>query len=284
MIVVDALSYHYPNTTNPAATDLSFALTNGEIFGLLGPSGAGKSTTQKVLIGLLKGYRGSVNVLGRERRDWGADYFEQVGVGFELPNHYQKLTGLENLSYFRSLYRGPTEDPQALLEALALQDAAHIPVAKYSKGMQMRLSFARALLNKPRLLFLDEPTSGLDPVNAQTIKALIRERQQAGTTIFLTTHNMTVADELCDRVAFIVDGEIRLIDAPKTLKERYGERTVRVEYGPNGHSQTRDFPLENLAHQRAFLNLLQTEPIRAIHTQEATLEQIFIQTTGRGLA
>ena len=143
---------------------------------------------------------------------------------------------------------------------------------------------ARALLNDPDLLFMDEPTSGLDPVNARMVKDLIKAQQQAGKTVFLTTHNMGVADELCDRVAFLVDGEIKLIDAPRQLKLRYGRPTVRVDTNDNGSGpQRREFPLAEIGGNPEFLALLGRGQIETIHTQEATLEEIFIEVTGRTL-
>ena len=150
--------------------------------------------------------------------------------------------------------------------------------------MRVRLSFARALLNRPELLFLDEPTSGLDPGTSRRVRDVIRQKRDEGTTVFLTTHNMTIADELCDRVAFLVDGTIQLVDAPRALKLRYGQRTVRVEYGSNGRLQYRDFPLEGLADNPAFLEILRTGPVQTIHTQETTLEDIFLEITGRTLS
>ncbi|CAN5650981.1 ABC transporter ATP-binding protein [soil metagenome] len=283
MIEVRTLRYCYPKAAEAAVRGISFDVSTGEIFGFLGPSGAGKSTTQRVLTGLLRGYGGSVRVMGKELRERGADYFETVGVSFELPNHFLKLSGLENLAYFRSLYSGDTEAPEGLLERLGLTDAAHLLVARYSKGMQMRLSFARALLNKPRLLFLDEPTSGLDPANAKVVKDLILEKRTTGTTVFLTTHNMSAADELCDRVAFIADGEIKAVGAPKTLKLEHAERTVRVEYG-EGSSASRDFSLDGLGQNADFLRLLRQETVQTIHSQEVTLETVFLRVTGQGLA
>jgi fluoroquinolone transport system ATP-binding protein len=287
MITVNHLSFTYPNTDKPAVKGISFGIDQGEILGFLGPSGAGKSTTQKILIGLLKGYQGQVSIMGRELTAWGQDYYERIGVSFELPNHYQKLTGLENLKYFASLYHRQTEDPRQVMEWVGLGDAADVPVAQYSKGMKNRLNVARSLLHRPDLLFMDEPTSGLDPVNARLIKDLIQQKRAEGTTVFVTTHNMAVADELCDRVAFIVDGEIKLIDAPKTLKVRYGQRKVLVEYF-NGTDRLnhREFALDNLGRNTEFLHLLNDDSsrIETIHTQETSLENIFIQVTGRELA
>lgn len=283
MIDVKDLTYTYPKTTQPALRGLNFAIQPGEIFGFLGPSGAGKSTTQKILIGLLDGFQGSVTVMGRPVSAWGSDYYERIGVAFEQPNHFLKLTALENLRYFAALYSHHTLDPMELLSKVGLEEEGDLLVGQYSKGMKNRLTVARALLNDPDLLFLDEPTSGLDPVNARKIKELIEGQKAAGKTIFLTTHNMAVADDLCNRVAFLVDGQIQLIDTPHALKLQHGRRVVRVEYR-NGHGvETRDFSLEGLGSNTAFLTVLREYAVETLHTQEATLEEIFIQVTGRNL-
>ena len=284
MIEVDGLVFTYPGAKEPAVNDLEFSVEDGEIFGFLGPNGAGKSTTQKVLIGLLRNYQGRVNVLERDSRDWGSELYERVGVGFELPVHFGRLTARENLSYFASLYRGETEDLDHLLEMVDLLKEADERVERFSKGMRVRLSFARAILCRPRLLFLDEPTTGLDPLSARRIKDLILEQRDRGATVFLTTHDMTTADEICDRVAFLIDGRIALIDAPRELKVRYGERRVRVEYRLNGTLEERDFPLEGLVENAAFLTALREPSLQTVHTQETSLENIFIRVTGRELA
>lgn len=193
VIRVRGLTFRYPKAAEPAVRGMEFTVGRGEIFGLLGPSGAGKSTTQKLLIGLLRDHGGQATVWDKEPAEWGPDYYERIGVSFELPNHYQKLTGYENLRFFASLYAGATADPMQLLAAVGLADDAHTLVGKYSKGMQMRLTFARSLINDPELLFLDEPTSGLDPVNARKIKDIIVDLKARGRTIFLTTHDMATA-------------------------------------------------------------------------------------------
>lgn len=283
MIHVNNLTFTYVGAGKPAIKDISFSVQPGEIFGFLGPSGAGKSTTQKILFRLLQDYRGSVQVLERDLREWGDEYFEQIGVSFEMPNHYSKLTGRENLRYFGALYRGTVKNPDELLEMVGLLDDADMLVSQYSKGMKNRLSVARALVNNPKLLFLDEPTAGLDPVNARKIKDVIKTQKDAGKTVFLTTHDMHIADELCDRVAFIVDGQISLIDSPRELKLRYGKPEVRVEFGLNGKTEKRDFALAGLADNAEFLRILREGNVRTLHTQEATLENIFIQVTGRRL-
>ena len=283
VVDVNELTFHYGSPESPAIRDISFRIERGEIFGFLGPNGAGKSTTQKVLIRLLRPYRGSVSVLGQDLGAWGADYYERIGVSFDLPNHYLRLTGLENLTYFRSLYRSETRQPADLLELVGLAEDGGRLVSQYSKGMKTRLGVARALLNHPQLIFLDEPTVGLDPVNARRIKDLVREQQRVGRTVFLTTHDMTLADDLCDRVAFIVNGEIQLVESPQDLRLAHGARTVVTEYSLDGLAGRREFSLEGLGSNAEFLELLNDATIHTLHTQEATLEDVFIRVTGQSL-
>lgn len=283
MITVNHVSYTYAGRTVPAITDLSFAVERGEIFGVLGPSGAGKSTTQKILIDLLRGYQGQISVLGKDLAAWRSDYYEHIGVCFELPNHFLKLTARENLRYFGALYRGPSRTADEVLQLVGLHDAGDQRVGQFSKGMKARLNLARALLHRPELLFLDEPTTGQDPVNARRVKEIIAAEQAVGTTILLTTHDMAVAEELCDRVAFIIDGRIAAIDTPRALKLQYGAPMVRVEYQTERSVQQAEFALAGLGENRDFLGLLREGGVQTIHTQEATLEEIFVHVTGRGL-
>jgi len=294
MIDVETLEFGYPGQSTDVIRDISFSINEGEIFGFLGPSGSGKSTTQKILIGLLSDYRGRLRILGKYGRDWDHRFYNHIGVGFELPNHFDKLSGIENLQLFSSFYGSGAKQSQfgsieQLLELLGLSDSADKPVSAYSKGMKMRLNFARALLNDPDLLFLDEPTAGLDPVTSRKLKDIILALKARGKTIFLTTHNMHDADELCDRVAFIVDGQLRLIGQPRQLKLEYGERSVQVEYGKSGAASESDqsakvkFQMHGLGKNHDFLNLLAHPNLRSIHSQEASLEDVFIITTGSQL-
>lgn len=281
MIDVEGLSYTYPGAARPALTDVSFDVGPGEIFGLLGPSGAGKSTVQKIVLGLLTDYRGSVKLFGRERKEWSPDVFERIGVVFELPNFYVRFTALENLRMFASLYRR-TRSPERLLEAVGLSEAAHLKVGGMSKGMKMRLNFCRAMLHDPELLLLDEPTSGLDPVNVEEMKRLIREASRRGKTVLLATHDMELAADLCRRVAFVADGRIVLVEEPRRLMLKYGQPKVRVEYREaDGRTGRADFPLEGLADSEAFLTLLRQRNIETIHTLEASLGHVFAEVTGR---
>lgn len=282
MIQVQNLKFTYSNNDNPTIKGLSFNIDQGEVFGFLGPSGAGKSTTQNILTKLLRNYSGNISVLDKELKSWNNNYYEHIGVGFELPNHYLKLTAKENLDFFSTFYKRKVEKPLDLLKKVGLQNDADKKVSEFSKGMKMRLNFVRAFMHNPEIVFFDEPTSGLDPVNAKRIKDLILELKSQGKTIFVTTHNMYDADKLCDRVAFIIDGEIKLIDKPKKLKLQYGERKVKIEY-TNGQTFSREFALDNLGDNSDFLALIKKERIDSIHTEEATLEDIFIKVTGRSL-
>jgi fluoroquinolone transport system ATP-binding protein len=283
MIAVRELSYTYPGAKGAAVSELSFEVARGEIFGFLGPSGAGKSTTQKILMRLLRGYQGSVRVFGRDLAGWGQEYYERVGVGFEQPNHFLRLSARRNLAYFAALYSGPSRPADELLERLGLLADADTPVEQFSKGMQTRLGVARALLHRPELIFLDEPTSGLDPLSARRVRELIRAEREAGRTVVLTTHNMALADELCDRVALIVDGRIAQIDAPRALRLRFGAPRLRVEY-LNGVLHSAEFPLADLADNAEFQRLLRETTVQTMHSREATLEDVFIAVTGRRLA
>lgn len=284
--IIETASFHfsYPGANRPAVRSLTFTVGRGEIFGFLGPSGAGKSTTQNVLIRLLDGYEGSIAVLGRDLRRWDENYYRRIGVAFEAPNHYLKLTARENLQLFAGLHGGATESADVLLEAVGLHDDADQPVSEFSKGMRGRLTLARALLHRPELLFLDEPTAGLDPVTARRVRQVIRSARDGGATVFLTTHDMTTADELCDRVAFLVDGSIAALDTPRALRLAHGRRVVRVESTCDGRPIVQEFPLEALDLNAEFLGLLRSGHVETIHTLETTLEDVFVQVTGRALA
>jgi len=283
---VDAreFSFCYAGASRAAVRGVTFAVHRREIFGFLGPSGAGKSTTQNVLIRLLDGYQGQIAVLGKDLRAWDRSYYRRIGVAFEAPNHYLKLTALENLRLFAGLHGGTTAPPEDLLRRVGLYDDRDKLVAEFSKGMRGRLTLARALLHRPELLFLDEPTAGLDPVTARLVRQLIREVRDAGATIFLTTHDMTTADELCDRVAFLVDGAIAALDSPRALRLSYGRRIVRLESVHDGLRTAREFSLDGLADNREFTSALRAGHIETMHTMETTLEDVFVQITGRTLA
>lgn len=280
LIRVADLRVRYRGASDHAVDGITFDVAKGEIFGFLGPNGAGKSTTQRVLTRMLPDYEGTAEVLGRPVRAWGADYFEHVGVGFELPAHYSKLTARENLAGFAAFYRGPVEDVDRLLDLVDLGAAADLPVGTFSKGMQMRLNIARALLNRPEVLFLDEPSSGLDPVHAAGVRELIRAQADQGRTIFLTTHDMATADQLCDRVAFMVGGRIAAIDTPRNFKLAHGERTIVVERRVSGHLERHELPLGAPSTGTLLRDLVERHELETVHTREASLDDVFVAVTG----
>jgi fluoroquinolone transport system ATP-binding protein len=280
-IRVTDLRYAYPGTSAPAVDGMSFAVDRDEVFGFLGPSGAGKTTTQRAVIGLLDGWTGAIEVLGRDRRAWGSELYDRIGVAFELPVGYPRLTGREDLAHFGHLHDGPLRDIDELLALVGLTDAADASVGGYSKGMRLRLNLARALLHDPDVLFLDEPTSGLDPVNAAAVRALIRAEQARGRTIFLTTHDMGTAAAVCDRVAFVVDGRIAACESPRALRLAHGARRIRVEHRIDDGLRTSTFPLG--AAPPELVALLASGTVETIHTAEASLDEVFATVTGQTL-
>ena len=283
MISVKNLSHSYNNDGKLAVNNISFEVEKGETFGFLGPSGAGKSTTQGVLTGLLKLQKGEVEVAGYDIKHVQNKRFNKIGVSFEQSNVYGKLTAKENLEFYAKLFDVETRSAQELIDMVGLSGKENVRAGEFSKGMKHRLTFARSMINNPELWFLDEPTTGLDPAIAATIKDIIREQKAKGTTSFLTTHNMFIADELCDRVAFIIDGEIKLIDTPKNLKLQYGQKLVDVEYIKDSKIKKETFKTIDEADRNKLANVIKNHDIQTMHTKEATLEEIFIQVTGRGL-
>ncbi len=283
MITVKNLYHSYSKDDKYAVKDATFEIEKGEIFGFLGPSGAGKSTTQGILAGLLQLQKGEVTVAGYDVKKISNKMFNDIGMSFEVSNVYNKLTAKENLAFYRKLFDVETREPQELLEMVGLGDKANIKAGDFSKGMKHRLTFARSMINNPSIWFLDEPTTGLDPAIAATIKDIIWEEKKQNVTTFLTTHNMFIADELCDRVAFIVDGDIKLIDSPRSLKLQYGEKLVEIEYLKDEELVKESLSTVEDSNKTKIKDIIDNYPIQTMHTKEATLEEIFIKVTGRGL-
>ena len=283
MISVKNLSHSYNKDGKFAVNSISFEVEKGETFGFLGPSGAGKSTTQGILTGLLKLQDGEVTVAGYDVKKVQNERFNHIGVSFEQSNVYSKLTAKENLDYYAKLFDVPTRDSMELLKLVGLEGKENDRAGDFSKGMKHRLTFARSMINNPELWFLDEPTTGLDPAIAATIKDIIRERTSEGVTSFLTTHNMYIADELCDRVAFIIDGAIKLIDTPRNLKMQYGKKLIEIEYIDKGAVVKETLKTVTEADRKRIGEIIENHDIQTMHSKEATLEEIFIQVTGREL-
>ncbi len=289
-IEVDGVRYSYGRTL--AVDGVTFSVSPGEIVGFLGPNGAGKSTTVKILTGMLAPDDGSVRMLGHENGGNRVELHRRIGVCFEEKNLYAEMTGRENLQFFSRLFGLRRYDTTAALRRVGLAERGDDRVKRYSKGMRQRLMVARALVNTPDVIFLDEPTDGLDPVSARAIRGLIREEAERGAAVFLTTHDMNEADQLSDRVAFINEGRIVAMDAPENLKIEHGRRSVRVRLRVNNGAAGDkpggvDEQVYDLGTQEAgeLLKRVADDPrLLTIHTEEASLEDIFIKLTGRGLA
>ncbi|MDE7284084.1 MAG: ABC transporter ATP-binding protein [Lachnospiraceae bacterium] len=282
MIEVKNLTFSY-GKDKQALHGLNFTVGDGEIFGFLGPNGSGKSTTQKILTGILKGHGGKVSMFGKDIRSVHTqEFFQKIGVLFEFPYLYANLSALDNLHYFSSFYpKEQLRDVEEVLDELEFKrDFLRKPVSSYSKGMRQRVSMARALISNPKLLFLDEPTSGLDPTGAVLFRRIIEKERRKGTTVFVTTHNMLDADLLCDRVAFIYNGNIVALDTPKNLKAQNSNHRVVVDYLYQGRREEKTLETPELKSGIPFAY----DELISIHSQEPTLEDIFIRYAGRRLS
>jgi ABC-2 type transport system ATP-binding protein len=280
-VTAEELRYSYSETE--AVKGISFQIAPGEIFGFLGPNGAGKTTTIKMLTGQLQPDGGTARIMGR---DVGRDdpvTQSQIGVCFEEKNLYDAMSGEENLRFFASLFGGGGVDTEALLQRVGLADRAKDRVSSYSKGMRQRLMVARTLVHRPKVIFLDEPTDGLDPVSSKAIRGIIREEAQRGAAVLLTTHDMWEADELSDRVAFINEGRIYAIDTPENLKLQHGQRSVKVRRRDGEGVHEESLSLDDPGAGESLRQAVQAEGLMTIHTEESTLENIFVEMTGRTL-
>lgn len=280
MIKVQNLAFSY--TDRPFLENINFEVGKGEIFGFLGPSGAGKSTLQKILTGLITNYSGNAIVNNTESKHHDNRFYENIGVDFEFPSLYEKLTAMQNLRFFGSLYSRKLRDAEELFQKVGLTYDMDKKVSDYSKGMKSRLNFIKALLHDPEILFLDEPTSGLDPSNARDMKDIILEEKGRGKTIILTTHNMNDAAELCDRVAFIVGGKVKALDTPHNLVMSKGATKLVYSY-LDKKEVTRECVLSKTAEDNKLQELIKNNKLLSIHSSEPTLNDIFIEVTGRGL-
>jgi ABC-2 type transport system ATP-binding protein len=281
-IRAEGLTYQYGDLV--AVDHISFEVAEGEILGFLGPNGAGKSTVVKMLTGQLVPREGRAELLGKDVTRHAKALQAQIGVCFELTNLYEPMTAADNLKLFARLFGVNGFDADALLERVGLGGKGKVKVETFSKGMRQRLMVARSLVNRPRILFLDEPTDGLDPVSSETIRNIVREEQARGTTVFLTTHDMVEADKLSGRVAFINHGRIVALDTPHALKQQYGKRSLKAQVvSGDGRLETREVELDQPETPARIADLFAGEQVVTVHSEEATLEDIFIEITGRGL-
>lgn len=283
-LAIEARDLTYSYGDRLAVDRVSFDVPEGTILGFLGPNGAGKTTTIRLLTGQTRPMGGTALVLGLDVGRHPKQVQAQIGVCFERTNLYEQMSARENLKLFASLFGVRDLNPEALLERVGLNGRERDRVESYSKGMKQRLMLARALVGKPRLLFLDEPTEGLDPVSAESIRRLILEERAAGTTVFLTTHDMLEADRLSDRVAFLHKGRIVALDTPHNLKQSYGKRALRAQVAGAGEALVeREIVLDRPETMQAVQELFARERVVTLHSEEASLEDIFIRITGEGL-
>ena len=278
MIVVEHLSRSYGDVH--AVDDISFTVGAGEIFGLLGHNGAGKTTTIRMLTGRTRPSSGRASIAGHDV----LSDFEQIkpliNLVFEDQNLYERLNGRDNLRLFAELYGQPVGRGDELLKLVGLGEAATRRVKGYSSGMKQRLLVARALINNPQVLFLDEPTRGLDPASARELRQLITRMSAQGTTVFLSTHYMEEADELCQRVGFLSHGKIVALDTPRELKLLHGKRTATVLLASR---EERDIRLDSPQDAAQLAEWMRNGDVLTIHSHEGTLADVFIALAGRPL-
>lgn len=257
-----------------ALHQISFEIKEGEIFGFLGPSGSGKTTMINVLTGQLPADQGKTILLGKNSQDLTSNDLEQIGIVSDGSGFYEKMSLYKNLLIYAKLYGLKSDRVNQVLQQVGLADAKDIIAEKLSTGMKQRMFLARALLNAPKILFLDEPTSGLDPTTSKMIHTLLQELKQAGTTIFLTTHDMHEATLLCDRLSLLNKGNLIEYGSPQDIIQKYHvDKKVHVVYN-DGREQI--VPFEELPH-------LDTTDLMVVHSCEPTLEEIFIRLTGEKL-
>ena len=278
-IEVDGLSRTFNGLH--AVDNITFTVEAGEVFGFLGHNGAGKTTTIRMLTGQLRPSGGHARVAGCDILTEQERLKPLVGVVSEHQNLYERMSGRENLNFAARLYGAEPMRINEALEQVGLLKRAADNVMCYSNGMKQRLLIARALLHRPQIIFLDEPTRGLDPVVAREIRHLVVQLSAHGVTIFLTTHYMDEADELCRRVAFLSEGRIVALDTPDNLKLVHGQNSLKATLD-NGESLTISLDDEDAGKQLE--TLLSSRRIRTLHSTEATLEEVFIQISGRRLS
>lgn len=278
VIEVRDLVKQFKNQT--ALNHLDFSVESGEIFGFLGPSGAGKTTTIKILTGQLLASSGETKLLGIATDALTQDIYQEVGIVTDNSGLYENVSVYRNMKFFADLLKVDKKRIDFLLDRVGLAQDKKKLARRLSKGMRQRLVLARALLHSPKVLFLDEPTSGLDPATAQAIHKLLKEVQAEGTTIFLTTHNMEEATKLCDRVALLNDGKIVSLDTPRNTCLNF-KRERKLEVGLRDKSQV---VINQDSAGIAQLNeWLSQDLVETIHSNEPTLEEVFIAKTGREL-
>ncbi len=286
MIAADKLTRTFGNIRKKSAVDaISFEVDRGEVFGFLGHNGAGKTTMVRMLTGQLRPTSGRGTVCGFDIVRQRNHIYPRIGVVFDQQNLYPRMSGLENLRFFADLFGAPVGRAEALLDLVGLKNRAQDRVKTYSNGMKQRLLIARALLNRPQVLFLDEPSRGLDPTSAREVRTVIQELAGEGVTVFLTTHIMEEADMLCSRVAFIREGKLVALDTPERFKLQYGRKQALVRLRPESATSrdmdTVEISIEKPEDAARLADWIQQGRVETIHSLEASLEEVFIRLAGK---
>ena len=255
-----------------ALSDISFSVSEGEIFGFLGPSGAGKTTTINILTGQLVQDSGQAFILGKDAKDISADDLLNIGFMSDTVGFYEKMSLYKNLEFFAKFHNVSTEVLDHLLRELDLYQDKDKKAENLSTGMKQRLFLIRAILHTPKILFLDEPTSGLDPTLSQKVHRILFSLKEKGVTIFLTTHDMNEATKICDNIALLYQGNIIEYGAPQSIIDKYSDENKVVIRFQNGKEIT--VPKEEVANYLG-------QYVVSIHTMESSLESIFVQLTGK---
>jgi len=289
-----------------AVNGVSFEVKKGEIFGFLGPNGAGKTTTVRTITGVLRPSSGEIRVLGYDMLDEREKIKarERMGIVPEMANPYVDLTAMQNLRLMGELYGMERREIEKrsieLLKLFGLYEKRNVKVRAFSKGMRQRLILAMAMISDPELLILDEPTSGLDVISARLIKDVIREEKRNGKTIFMTTHNMVDANELCERIGIIRRGRLIAIDTPEKLKQLVkGSVSVEVSFEPMKlepfslssairveltGDKARIFTNDPDATVKELVHYAESNSLRivSLRTLSPSLEDVFIKLVGDG--
>ena len=303
-IEVTDLTKHYGNVT--AVDGVTFGVARGEFYGLLGPNGAGKTTTIRMLTGLTRPSSGTAKVAGKDCISETLAVKQRIGVVSEVSNMYNEMSAWNNLMFIGELYgvdkSSRIDRAEKLLEALQLYERRNDRLLTYSKGMKRRVRIVAALLHHPEVLFLDEPTSGLDVQSSRLIRSVVRELNREGVTVFLTTHYIDEADQLCGRVAIIRQGKIVVEGSPEKLKSSLqGEHVVEISFlrdAPDIEKHLRaDASVKEVTKLGDKYEIHTTSPaiviekavqlavsngleIVSMNTKQPTLEDVFVKYTG----
>lgn len=263
-----------------AVSDLSLEIKQGELFGFLGPNGAGKTTTIRALNGALKPTSGSIEVLSQTMPKDFQQVKPMLGYVPDTENHYEDMTGYENLALYAHLYGVESNEIDRWLAVLQLTEAAHVKVRSYSKGMKKKLLIARELLHAPKLVFFDEPTANLDAHSIQLVRRLMQDLAAQGTTVFLTTHDMEEVEQICDRVAIIAKGKLLACDTPTAFITKHAERLCNVQFDRDGEMVRQSYLMDDPLQRDALAKIIQTEHCLRVHSREFRFEDVFKKLTG----